>query len=67
MEQNTQISPNLEEFSKKFQELLKEYNVIPNISLDFPDYKNLPAEVQLALLVMNKHKNQFVLGFKENK
>ena len=66
MEQNTQNLSKIEEFSKKFNELLQEYNVTPEIHLDFPEYKNLPVDVQLALIVINKHKNTFVLNFKEN-
>ena len=66
MEENLQNPSKIEEFSKEFNELLQKYNVTPQIHLDFPDYKNLPAEVQLALLVINNHKNNFVLNFKEN-
>lgn len=66
MEENIQNPSKLEEFSKKFNELLKEYKVTPEIHLDFPDYKNLPVDVQLALIVINNHKNTFVLNFKEN-
>jgi hypothetical protein len=66
MEENLQNPSKIKEFSEKFNELMKEYNVTPEIHLDFPEYKNLPIEVQLALMVMNKHKNQFVLNFKEN-
>jgi len=61
-----EINPKLEQFSQKFNELLKEFNVKPQISLDFPDYKNLPIDIQLALLVIDKHKNQFILNFMEN-
>jgi len=66
MEQNTQNLSKIEEFSKKFNDLLQEYKVTPEIHLDFPDYKNLPVDVQLALIVINNHKNTFVLNFKEN-
>lgn len=56
----------MDQFSQKFNDLLKEFNVTPEIHLDFPDYKNLPVDVQLALIVINNHKNTFVLNFKEN-
>jgi len=65
MEQNVEKNPKIDEFLQKFQELLKEFNVTPEIQLTFPDYKNLPIEIQLALVVINKHNNQFVLNFKE--
>ena len=54
-----------EELSKEFNELKKKYGLEMVISLDFPEYKVLPAEVQLALAVISKHKNKFLIGFKE--
>jgi hypothetical protein len=33
------------------------------ISMDFPEYKELPDDLKLALTVMNKHKYRYVLGF----
>ena len=65
MEQNVEKNPKIDEFLQKFSDLLKEYNVTPEVQLTFPDYKNLPTEVQLALVVINKHNNQFTLNFKE--
>lgn len=66
MEQNSEKNPKIDEFLSKFNELLKEFGVTPQVELTFPDYKNLPIEVQLALVVINKHNNQFVLNFKES-
>jgi hypothetical protein len=66
MEQNVEKNPKIDEFLQKFSDLLKEFNVTPEIELTFPDYKNLPTEVQLALVVINKHNNQFNLNFREN-
>jgi hypothetical protein len=65
MEQNVEKNPKIDEFLQKFSDLLKEYNVNPEVQLTFPDYKNLPTEVQLALVIINKHNNQFTLNFKE--
>jgi hypothetical protein len=65
MENISSNNPKIDEFLQKFSELLKEYNVNPEVQLTFPDYKNLPTDVQLALVVINKHNNQFTLNFKE--
>jgi hypothetical protein len=65
MENISSNNPKIDEFLQKFSELLKEYNVTPEVQLTFPDYKNLPTDVQLALVVINKHNNQFTLNFKE--
>jgi hypothetical protein len=52
-----------EAVSKEFQALLDKYKLGINISIEFPEYKVLPADVQLALQVMSKHTNKFVMKF----
>jgi len=54
-----------EELERDFQELLKKYDAIVEISLDFPEYKILPVDVQLAKEVLSKHTNRFLLSFKK--
>ena len=65
MENNSQIETKKQEFSKEFNDLLLKYGYKVQISLDFPEYKVLPDDLKLALVVMNKHKNQFLLNFIE--
>jgi len=65
MEQNTQTDTKNQEFSQEFNNLLQKYGYQVQIVLDFPEYKVLPDDLKLALLVMNQHKNQFLLNFLE--
>jgi len=51
--------------TKEFQEFLNKHNVTPDIQLNFPEYRVLPADLQLALQVISKHTHQYVLNFKE--
>jgi hypothetical protein len=58
----TATDPN-KEFRKDFEELLKKYNLTMKVTLEFPEYKILPTDVQLALIVISKHKNMFITNF----
>ncbi len=53
------------DFLKKFSDLLKEYNYELSISMNFPDYLTPPDELRLALLIVGKHKHEFVFNLKE--
>ena len=57
----------LKKIDKDFQKLLDKHNAIVKINIVFPEYNVLPAEVQLALHVISKHTNKFVLSFVEEK
>jgi hypothetical protein len=65
MELNDANEKKKKEFSEQFNKLLSEFGYKIQISLDFPEYKVLPEDIKLALLVLNKHKNQFLLDFIE--
>lgn len=67
MENISNFESKKQDFAKDFQNLLEKYEIKVAIRLDFPEYKILPDEVKLALIVINKHKNQFVLDFVESK
>jgi hypothetical protein len=54
-------------FQEKLEEIKKELNVEVQINIDFPEFKILPADIQLALLVISKHTSNFSLTLKENK
>lgn len=60
------------DFQKRADEFLKQLELLKNthridfqIQLDFPEYKILPNDLQLALAVISKHKMTYVLGFKD--
>ena len=54
-------------FNKKLEELKKELGIKVNVSLDFPEYKILPAELQLALAVLSKYRMDTILNAEEIK
>ena len=43
-------------FNKKLEELKKELGVKVNVGLDFPEYKIIPVDLQLALAVLSKYR-----------
>lgn len=47
------------EFEKKLKKLLEDSNIAIETTVDFPQYKILPEEVRLALLVLQKHGGVF--------
>jgi hypothetical protein len=56
----------IEEYEKKVKELDKTYNLSPVVTIEFPQYRVLPDEVQLALKVLERHEYKFMLSYKEN-
>jgi hypothetical protein len=63
VEESTE-KPDLEErkkeFTKEFNELRKQYAIDLKPSLDFYEYKELPEEVKLSILVLGKHKARYI-------
>jgi hypothetical protein len=55
----------IEEYEKKLKELEEKYKLSPIVTIEFPQYKVLPVEVQLALAVLEKHEYKFMLSYKE--
>ena len=51
--------------AEEFKEFLNKHNVQPDVQMNFPEYRVLPADLQLALQVLSKHASQFILNFKE--
>ena len=53
----------IKEVNKAIQSLLKKNSLVMDYNIDFPVYKQMPEEVQLALLVLTNHKMkiQFIL------
>jgi len=50
-----------------FNQTLKERNLKMAVAIDFPIYKELPPDAQLAMLVLEKHGATFKMTFKEIK
>lgn len=65
VEEKTDSQKRHDDFFADLKALSEKYKVDFNISIDFPEYKVLPDELQLALMVMSKHKNRFILGLKD--
>lgn len=54
------------QLEKEIVELEKKYGLSLSVTLDFPMYKELPEEVRLAIIILNKHGAKFVRAYKEN-
>jgi len=52
-------------FTEKLEELKKELGVKVSVHFDFPEYKILPVELQLALAVLSKYRIDFILNAEE--
>ena len=62
---NKNIRKNIENYEKKLKMLEKEHKVAPVVTIEFPQYKILPPEVQLALKVLEVHKYKLMLSYTE--
>lgn len=54
-----------DKYFKEKKELGKKYNVVENIELVFPMYNQLPHELQLAVVIIQKHNPNFLVTAKE--
>lgn len=63
MNENNTLEAKKQKFGEEFNNLLKKYNYKLQVNLNFPEYKILPPELQLALVVIDKHKNEFLINF----
>jgi hypothetical protein len=59
------IEKKIELFEKELGELLEKHNLDMTIMMDFPEYRILPEEIQLAIIVLNKHRMQYKISYKE--
>lgn len=53
----------LKAFKKDYDALLFTYNLEEKPDMDFPQYRQLPLEVQLAILILKKHGGVYVKRF----
>lgn len=64
---------NRQAFAKELAKLLDSHNLAMQLYIDFPQYKEFPAEVLLAIQVFENHKGNFIMRLfdiepkKENK
>ena len=54
----------VKEFEKELKLLLEKYGLEMIMDIDFPQYKELPVKIQLALQVIFEEKVQFVSRYK---
>lgn len=65
--QESQETTKKENFTKEYNELREKYKLDLIPTMDFYEYKVLPEELQLALLILNKHKVRYVFNLVELK
>lgn len=65
--QELSVEEKVKVFDDTLKASLKDLGLTYNISLEFPNYKKLPPEVELALLVISKHETSFVFNYQEQK
>ena len=53
----------VEKFGKELEQLLSKYGLKMHMGIDFPTYKVLPIDLQLALQLVEKHGGQFQLSY----
>ena len=50
----------------KLNDFLKENNITIETKIDFPQYRQFPDDVNLALKVIENHKGKIIIFIKEN-
>jgi hypothetical protein len=56
-----------EGFNKELNEIREKYKLDISPLIDFVDYKIIPEEVQLSLMIINKHRTQYIFKLVELK
>lgn len=57
----------IKEYEERLKKLEKEFGLKPAVSIEFPQYRELPDEVLLALRVLEKHDYKLMLSYMEDK
>ena len=65
MDKEQTIKQKIEGFEKELTDLKKKYGLNPVATLEFPQFKILPIEVELALKVLEKNEYKIMLTYKE--
>lgn len=65
--EKSDISRRISKYEAGLKVLEEELQIKPSISLEFPNFRVLPEEVRLALLVLEKNKYQFMRAYEDLK
>jgi len=65
--EKSDISQRISKYEAGLKVLEEELQIKPSISLEFPNFRVLPEEVRLALLVLEKNKYQFMRAYEDLK
>lgn len=66
-DQTNDLKSRVEQAQKEINDVLKKYEISMTSSIEFPIYKQLPVDLQLAVAVINKHEPAFVPVFTDLK
>jgi hypothetical protein len=65
MDKEQTIREKIEGFEKELADLKKKYGLNPVATIEFPQFKILPIEVELALKILEANKYKIMLTYKE--
>jgi len=65
--EKSDISQRISKYEAGLKVLEEELQIKPSISLEFPNFRVLPEEVRLALLVLERNKYQFMRAYEDLK
>ena len=65
MDKEQTIKEKITGFEQELENLKKKYGLNPVATLEFPQFKILPIEVELALKVLEKNDYKIMLTYKE--
>jgi hypothetical protein len=65
MDKEQTIKEKITGFEQELEDLKKKYGLNPVATLEFPQFKILPIEVELALKVLEKNEYKIMLTYKE--
>lgn len=52
-------------FEDELTPLLKKYGLKIDVAMEFPDYRNLPVEVELSRIILSKHNMQYRIVYRD--
>lgn len=61
--ETAQDNKNIEAFENELKALLQKHNLKISVVVDFPQYRILPKEVELALEVIKSHGGQYLTSY----
>lgn len=64
-EENNDISERISKYEVEMTEFARKLEIKPTISPEFPQFRILPEDLQLALLIVNKYNCQYMIQYKD--